>query len=142
MEKKKFLAILNQSLEIASKKGYKVDLDRTYNDVKLQKYFSHLKKWNSHNKLIITSQKIKSHNFEEVVVTPYVYEYSWAVDRLENIYKPKGIEKEKFYPTMGVILNSLQKNHSEDVEKVLQKFVLLSSLYLHPKHIYGFEFLK
>ncbi|MGM0623284.1 MAG: hypothetical protein ACQESH_04610 [Campylobacterota bacterium] len=138
------LTFLKESSIIAHKNGYLQQLEQLKKEVEYEKYFTHNKLWHNDAHLIITDTDATSYNtmLQEVVITPYHCEYSWLVYQLHEIYDHDEHSKYKLFPTLGVILKTLEKTHPNDLYSILHKSISLSTLWLHPKHIYGFEFAK
>jgi hypothetical protein len=123
---------LNESIEIAHKQGYTLKLKELRQKIVNKEYNENEILW-SGGDLIISANFVDSN--DKVVVTPYPKQYSWLVMQLQDIYKYDYESKYILFPMIGAIMNSLQKQHQNNLEKFMQEVVILSTLYLHPEHL-------
>lgn len=78
---------------------------------------------------------VKKRNAERYyLVTPYVEEFSWLVERLVEIYSPDRTEVKRLLSTIGYLLE-VYSEQIDEVMEILRITASASIIYLHPDHL-------
>jgi hypothetical protein len=68
------------------------------------------------------------------VETEYVFEYSWLVEQLVDIYQPDEKEYQRLLNTLGYLLNTYSKKF-DDLGEIFRMTIVTSIVFLHPDHL-------
>lgn len=93
------------------------------------------KRWHTSG-VIVTGRdlsKEKKNSDWVYVETDAVQEYSWLIEELLAIYKPKKTEYYRLLTTIGFLLN-IYGERFDDLTEILSVTTVVSAVFLHPDH--------
>jgi|SaaInlStandDraft_4_1057021.scaffolds.fasta_scaffold66563_2 hypothetical protein len=91
--------------------------------------------WNKSG-VIVTDESIHGEQYVEwtCVKTDDVFEFSWLIEQLVEIYQPKITESYRLLSTIGYLLNIYSERY-EDLTEILKVTTITSTVFLHPDHV-------